>query len=109
VPFRELPRALRAPASTLFPDAAIGWPAIIASVAGAALPGALAGLRLGDDTARRGDAWPDRSTWTMPRIGSLPPPVPSRARTVGLVVLRAYLLLAAAAVIAKLIGLIGHA
>jgi Mn2+/Fe2+ NRAMP family transporter len=96
-------------ASTLFPGTAIGWPVIIASVAGAALPGALAGLRLGDDTARRRDAWPDRSTWTMPRIESLPPPVPSRARTVGLVVLRAYLLLAAAAVIAKLIGLMGHA
>jgi Mn2+/Fe2+ NRAMP family transporter len=96
-------------ASTLFPSTAIGWPAIIASVAAAALPGALAGLRLGDDTARRRDAWPDRSTWTMPRIESLPPPVPSRARTVALVVLRAYLLLAAAAVIAKVIGLMGHA
>jgi hypothetical protein len=35
--------------------------------------------------------------------------VPSRARTVGLVVLRAYLLLAAAAVIAKVIGLMLHA
>jgi Mn2+/Fe2+ NRAMP family transporter len=96
-------------ASTLFPGTAIGWPAIILSLAGAAAPGALAGLRLGDDTARRRDAWPDRSTWTMPRIESLPPPVPSRARTVGLVVLRAYLLLAAAAVIAKVIGLMLHA
>jgi Mn2+/Fe2+ NRAMP family transporter len=96
-------------ASTLFPGTAIGWPAIILSLAGAATAGALAGLRLGDDTARRRDAWPDRSTWTMPRIESLPPPVPSRARTVGLVVLRAYLLLAAAAVIAKVIGLMGHA
>jgi Mn2+/Fe2+ NRAMP family transporter len=95
-------------ASTLFPGTAIGWPAIILSLAGAAAAGALAGLRLGDDTARRRDARPDRSTWTMPRIESLPPPVPSRARTVGLVVLRVYLLLAAAAVIAKVIGLMGH-
>jgi Mn2+/Fe2+ NRAMP family transporter len=93
-------------ASTLFPGTAIGWPVIIASVAGAALPGALAGTRLGDDTDRRRDAWPDRSTWTMPRIESLPPPVPSRARTIGLIILRGYLLLAAAAVIAKVIGLI---
>lgn len=96
-------------ASTLFPGTAIGWPAIIFSLAGAAAAGALAGLRLGHDAGRGRDAWPDRSTWTMPRIESLPPPVPSRARTVGLIVLRAYLLLAAAAVIAKVIGLMGHA
>jgi Mn2+/Fe2+ NRAMP family transporter len=94
--------------STLFHGTAIGWPAIILSLGGAAVPGALAGLRLRGDTAQRMDAWPDRSTWTMPRIESLPPPVASRARTLGMIVLRAYLLLAAAAVIAKVIGLMGY-
>jgi hypothetical protein len=52
------------------------------------------------------DLGPDASLWTMPPIESLPPPLASRARTVGLVVLRCYLLLAALAVIVKLAPLI---
>jgi hypothetical protein len=42
----------------------------------------------------------------MPPIESLPPPLTSRARQIGLIVLRAYLVIAAAAVIAKVIQLI---
>jgi Mn2+/Fe2+ NRAMP family transporter len=38
----------------------------------------------------------ERATWTMPPIESLKPPVPSRTRTAGLVVLRVYLIGAAA-------------
>jgi hypothetical protein len=51
------------------------------------------------------DLQPDASVWTMPPIESLPVPLASRARTIGLVVLRCYLLLAAAAVIVKVITL----
>jgi Mn2+/Fe2+ NRAMP family transporter len=94
--------------STLFPGAVIGWPAIGSSLACAAALGAFAGTRLGDDTSRSRHSWPDRTTWTMPRIDSLPPPSPSLARTVGLVILRAYLLLAVAAAAAKIIGLMMH-
>jgi Mn2+/Fe2+ NRAMP family transporter len=50
--------------------------------------------RLPDETG-------DPVTWTMPPIESLDPPAPSRARTLGLVVLRCYLFLAAALLIAR--------
>jgi Mn2+/Fe2+ NRAMP family transporter len=94
--------------STLFPDTSAGWPAITSSLAVAAALGALAGLRLGGDDSfgreRRGR--PKGSSWTMPRIDSLPPPSASRTRTIGLIVLRVYLLLAVAAVVAKVIRLI---
>jgi Mn2+/Fe2+ NRAMP family transporter len=100
--------------SSLFPDPAIGWPAIVSSLAGAGALGAACGLRLGNgeamprdlqpDAAPR-DLQPDAAVWTMPPIESLPAPLASRARTVGLVVLRCYLLLAAVAVIVKVITL----
>lgn len=67
--------------STLFPAAVIGWPAIGSSLAGAATLGALTGLPLGDGTGRPRHPWPGRSTWTMPRIESLPPPPASRMRS----------------------------
>lgn len=70
--------------STLFPGAAIGWPAIDFSLAGAAAAGAA----------------------TMPHIESLPPAAASSARTLGLLVLRGYVLLAAAAVVTKVIELL---
>jgi Mn2+/Fe2+ NRAMP family transporter len=92
--------------STLFPGLAIGWPAIVSSLAGAGALGAVAGLRLNDGAASPRDLRPDASLWTMPPIESLPPPMASRARTIGLVVLRCYLLLAAVAVIVKLLPLI---
>jgi Mn2+/Fe2+ NRAMP family transporter len=91
--------------SSLFPSLAIGWPAIISSLAGAAL-GAACAYRLGHGPAGPGGPRPDASLWTMPPIESLPRPVASRARTFGLVVLRCYLLLAAVAVIVKVITLI---
>jgi hypothetical protein len=74
-------------------------------VAGAGALGAACGLRLGSGEAMPRDLQPDASVWTMPPIESLPAPLASRARTIGLVVLRCYLLLAAAAVIVKVITL----
>jgi hypothetical protein len=47
----------------------------------------------------------EAATWTMPAIESLPPPAQSRVRTIGLWVLRSYLLIAAAAVAIKVIRL----
>jgi Mn2+/Fe2+ NRAMP family transporter len=90
--------------ATLFPHLAIGWPAIAASTAAAAALGA-AGCWLTGRRPGAAEAWPDPSRWTMPPIDSLPPPSPSAARTLGLVVLRCYLLLAAAAVIVKVVQL----
>ena len=50
-------------ASTLFPTLAIGWPAVVFSVAGAGTHGGGDGLRLND---RSGALHPDASGWTMP-------------------------------------------
>ncbi len=91
--------------STLFPQLLIAWAAILFSVVGASVLGASAGLQLGTDTQQLSQVQPNRASWTMPRIESLPPPPTSRARTIGLVVLRCYLLLAAIAVIVKVIRL----
>ncbi|HXC77566.1 MAG TPA: NRAMP family divalent metal transporter [Candidatus Acidoferrum sp.] len=48
-----------------------------------------------------GSPW-ELATWTMPRLESLPPPAPSQSRTAGLVVLRVYLVVAAALVVARI-------
>ena len=74
-------------------------------MAAAAALGAACGLRLTTRQPGTPDAGPDPSRWTMPPIGTLPPPSPSPARTLGLVVLRCYLLLATAAVIVKVVRL----
>ena len=47
-----------------------------------------------------GTPW-ERATWTMPPIDRLSPPVASRSRTLGLTVLRAYLVVAAALLVVK--------
>ena len=91
--------------SSLFPGLALGWPVIASSLAAAGALGAASGPRLGNGEAGPRDRQPEASVWTMPPIESLPAPLASRARTVGLVVLRCYLLLAAAAVIVKVITL----
>jgi hypothetical protein len=52
-----------------------------------------------------GTTW-ERVTWTMPPLETLPPPVTSRARSVGLIVLRSYLVLATALLVAKVAQLV---
>jgi NRAMP (natural resistance-associated macrophage protein)-like metal ion transporter len=51
-----------------------------------------------------GTPW-ERATWSMPPIESLRPPAPSRARTIGLVVLRLYLGMAVLLLIVKAVHL----
>jgi Mn2+/Fe2+ NRAMP family transporter len=64
--------------------------------------GVVVGLARGRSTPA-GPAWSprERATWTMPPIHRLTPPVASRARTTGLVVLRIYLVVAASLLIVK--------
>jgi Mn2+/Fe2+ NRAMP family transporter len=95
-------------AVTLFPGLPVHWPAAVAAGALAAGLGALAGTRLGSEP---GTAGPDGTvsggpTWTMPPIETLPPPARARTRNAGLLVLRAYLFLAAAAVAVRIVQLI---
>jgi Mn2+/Fe2+ NRAMP family transporter len=89
---------------TLFSHLTISWRATALVLLAAAILGAALGTRLSPD----GQPGPPRSSrlgppaWTMPPIETLPPPAASRARTLGLIALRAYLILAAAVVIIKI-------
>ena len=93
---------------TLFPHLTTSWRMTALLLLAAGILGAALGARLSPD----GLPGPPRSSrsgppaWTMPPIETLPPPPASRARTLGLIALRAYLLLAAAVVIIKVIQLI---
>jgi Mn2+/Fe2+ NRAMP family transporter len=53
-----------------------------------------------------GTPW-ERATWTMPDLATIPPPAPSRARTLGLVLLRLYLSVAVALLVVKAVRLLG--
>lgn len=81
--------------------------AVLAVATGLGIIGALFGQRsaLPDPDAVHADAAAggDRHRWTMPPLDELPPPRPSRRRTLALVVLRAYLLGAAALVVVKVV------
>jgi Mn2+/Fe2+ NRAMP family transporter len=94
--------------TTLFPLVALGTATIAFVVGPAAAVGAAFGWRL----VATGSIAPspglgiDPLRWTMPPIETLPAPVPTRARQIGLVVLRVYLLLAVVAVVARVIRLI---
>jgi hypothetical protein len=88
---------------TAFPhvplSAAAPW--LVASLAAVLLlSAALGALWKPQGSGREGDAGSAR-TWTMPPIESLAPPVASSGRTLGLVVLRCYLLTAAAILVVK--------
>jgi Mn2+/Fe2+ NRAMP family transporter len=93
--------------TTLFPRAQTGGPLTAILVTSAGVLGVLFGLRLPSQApaAPRG-VFPGKPIWTMPPIETLPPPARSPARTIALVILRAYLLLAAAAVLIKVVQLI---
>jgi NRAMP (natural resistance-associated macrophage protein)-like metal ion transporter len=76
----------------------------------AALAAVLAVLALASALRRHGvEQFPgtpwERSTWTMPRLETLAPPALSRARTLGLVVLRVYLAIAALLLVVKVVQL----
>jgi Mn2+/Fe2+ NRAMP family transporter len=95
--------------ATLFPGLAIGWPATVPVLAGAGALGGACGLRLSAPAAAHREQRAGTPAWTMPPIETLPAPLASPARTVGLVILRGYLLLTAAAVVVKAVQLItGH-
>jgi Mn2+/Fe2+ NRAMP family transporter len=94
--------------STLFPRAEDSWLVTAILVISAGALGVLSGLRLSsrDAPSPPGSDLPGKPIWTMPPIETLPPPVRSPARTVALVILRAYILLAGLAVLVKIAGLI---
>lgn len=97
-------------ASVLFPD--LGGGAILGVLAGGTLVGAAAGAALLVQGRRRrrpslpgttpATAPPDRATWRMPPLELLERPVMSVQRKVGLLTLRAYLVLAVGLVVVKL-------
>ena len=93
---------------TLFPYLTVSWRTAALVLLPAVILGALLGARL----CPEGPPGPPRRlrtgppAWTMPPIETLPPPPASRARLLGLIALRAYLLLAAAVVIVKVAQLI---
>jgi hypothetical protein len=93
---------------TLYPHLGISWSTTVQVLLAAGIAGAALGSRL----SAEGPASPPRSSragppaWTMPPIETLPPPPASRARMLGLIALRAYLLLAGVAVIVKVVQLI---
>ena len=93
---------------TLFPHLTVSWRTAALVLLPAAALGAALGARLGPG-GPPGPPCGSRTgppAWTMPPIETLPPPPASRARLLGLIALRAYLLLAAAVVIAKIAQLI---
>ena len=88
---------------------------VVTAVAGAVLVLALVAvglvLRRRERQARATEQQVDRAIWRMPPLFSLAPPEHSRARNIGLLVLRGYLILVAVLVavkFAQLIGGFGH-
>ena len=93
--------------TTLFPHVALGWATVLSAATSAAMLGAVVGRRIGQpDIVVSGQTPPDRQFWTMPAIETLPPPSRSRSRTVGLIVLRVYLMVAVTVLVARLAQLI---
>ncbi len=94
--------------STLFPGVELGSLVTIVPVVCAGVLGAFFGLRLSTDgyTDPPNSRPHNRSFWTMPAIETLAPPRRSASRTIGLVVLRAYLLVATVAVVVKVVRLL---
>jgi len=76
----------------------LGETTIAVAFLGGTIASIIAGLGAGLSQPRRedfsGTPW-ERATWTMPPLHRIPAPAPSRARTVGLGVLRVYLVVAA--------------
>jgi Mn2+/Fe2+ NRAMP family transporter len=82
---------------SLFPHAdlrVLALPLGAALAIGLGTAGVLTLRRGGLSPRFTGTPW-ERATWTMPALETIPRPAPSRARTVGLVALRAYVMVAA--------------
>jgi Mn2+/Fe2+ NRAMP family transporter len=94
--------------STLFPARGISWLTLELSAVCAAVLGVLFGWRLSreEETGPSGSFDPDKTFWTMPPIDTLAPPPRSRARFLGLAVLRGYLVVTSIAVVVKVVRLI---
>ena len=95
-------------ATTLFPHIDVRMAALVLGggvVVGLATGGAVSVGRRSVSPRFAGTPW-ERSTWTMPTLETIPPPAPSRARAIGLVVLRLYVTLAAVLVVVKAVRLI---
>ncbi|MBV8480728.1 MAG: divalent metal cation transporter [Actinobacteria bacterium] len=87
----------------LFPHVDVRLVALLlgaGTAAGIIAAGALIARRGGLSSRFSGTPW-ERATWTMPALETIPAPVSSRARTVGLVALRLYLIVAALLLVVK--------
>ena len=94
--------------TTLLPRVDVRMAALVLGgglVLGLAIAGVITFRRAGTSSPFAGTPW-ERATWTMPALETIAPPVPSRARTLGLVVLRLYLTLAALLLIVKAVQVI---
>jgi Mn2+/Fe2+ NRAMP family transporter len=93
---------------TLFRHLTASWHMTALVLLAAGILGAALGTRLSPSGPPDppGSSRSGPPAWTMPPIETLPPPPTSRARTLGLIALRAYLFLAAAVVTIKVIQLI---
>jgi hypothetical protein len=90
--------------TTLFPDLSVRSVALVLAGALAAVLIVLAGTtRWRREPGEERVSFWSRAAWTMPPLESLAPPLRSRGREIGLVVLRAYLTLAALALVAATI------
>jgi Mn2+/Fe2+ NRAMP family transporter len=92
--------------TTLFPSLLGATETAVVGVTTAAAVALVVSAMSGPERRPRftGGRW-DRLTWTTPPLDTLAPPVASRARTLGLVILRAYLALAMVLAGAKIVGL----
>lgn len=92
--------------TTLHPE--LGERVIAVVLLGGTLASVLVGLVVAGSGMGRepfaGTPW-ERATWSMPPLESLSPPVASRARIVGLTVLRGYLAIAAVLLVVKAVQL----
>jgi Mn2+/Fe2+ NRAMP family transporter len=96
-------------ATTLLPGIDIRQAAlalVLALIIGLAVLAALSVRRRSPHQPFSGTPW-ERSTWTTPPLETIPPPVPSRRRTIALLVLRAYLTLAALLLLLKMAQVLG--
>ena len=96
--------------TTLHPDVNVKSAAIVLVALLVATLALLAGVSAHRNRQERFPGTPrERATWTMPPLETIPPPAPTRARTIGLTVLRVYVTIAALLLVVKAVQLsLGH-